>query len=113
MRLEGRVIGRDAIAQAGEQGKPGFDQAILKPREDENAEGAEDLEAEKDEMYDRAVAIVVETRKASISAVQRRLRVGYNRAARMIELMEKEGLVSAPMGPKGDREVLAPPLPPP
>jgi S-DNA-T family DNA segregation ATPase FtsK/SpoIIIE len=116
-RVHGAFVSEEEVQRVVEfwkqQGKPVFDQAILKPREDENAEGAEDLEAEKDEMYDRAVAIVVETRKASISAVQRRLRVGYNRAARMIELMEKEGLVSAPMGPKGDREVLAPPLPPP
>jgi S-DNA-T family DNA segregation ATPase FtsK/SpoIIIE len=117
VRVHGAFVSEEEVQRVVEfwkqQGKPVFDQAILKPREDENAEGAEDLEAEKDEMYDRAVAIVVETRKASISAVQRRLRVGYNRAARMIELMEKEGLVSAPMGPKGDREVLAPPLPPP
>jgi S-DNA-T family DNA segregation ATPase FtsK/SpoIIIE len=117
VRVHGAFVSEEEVQRVVEfwkqQGKPVFDQAILKPREDENAEDAEDLEAEKDEMYDRAVAIVVETRKASISAVQRRLRVGYNRAARMIELMEKEGLVSAPMGPKGDREVLAPPLPPP
>jgi S-DNA-T family DNA segregation ATPase FtsK/SpoIIIE len=58
-----------------------------------------------DELYDQAVAVVTETRQASISMVQRRLRIGYNRAARMIERMEAEGIVSAPLGSKG-REVL-------
>jgi len=57
-------------------------------------------------MYDQAVKIVTETQKASISALQRRLRVGYNRAARMVEVMEKEGIVSEAMGPKNEREVL-------
>ena len=58
-----------------------------------------------DEMYDQAVALVLETRQASISMIQRRLRVGYNRAARMVERMEREGMVGAPDGVKG-REVL-------
>lgn len=64
--------------------------------------------AESDPMYDQAVQVVTETRKASISSVQRRLRVGYNRAARMIEDMEAAGVVSSPDS-KGTREVLAPP----
>jgi len=62
---------------------------------------------EKDPLYDQAVAIVLETRKASISGVQRRLKIGYNRAARMIEAMEAAGLVSQPQH-NGLREVLAP-----
>lgn len=87
------------------QAKPNYDPNILKPREDE--EGADGLKAEdRDEMYDLAVQFVTETRKASISAVQRRLRIGYNRAARMVEMMEVEGIVSAPTGPKGEREIL-------
>jgi len=61
-----------------------------------------------DELYDQAVAIVTETRKASISYVQRRLKIGYNRAARMIEEMEASGVVS-PIQSNGNREVLAPP----
>ncbi len=65
---------------------------------------------EDDALYDEAVAFVTETRKASISSVQRRLRIGYNRAARMIETMEATGVVS-PMGTNGQREVLAPPPP--
>jgi S-DNA-T family DNA segregation ATPase FtsK/SpoIIIE len=65
---------------------------------------------EADALYDQAVAIVTETRKASISYVQRRLKIGYNRAARMIEEMEAAGVVSA-MQSNGSREVLAPPPP--
>jgi S-DNA-T family DNA segregation ATPase FtsK/SpoIIIE len=109
-RVHGAFVSEEEVQRVVEfwkaQGKPVYDQAILKPREDEDGEGGEDLESEKDEMYDQAVRIVTETRKASISALQRRLRVGYNRAARMIELMEKEGIVSAALGAKGDREVL-------
>ncbi len=66
--------------------------------------------AETDPLYDEAVAIVTESRKASISYVQRRLKVGYNRAARMIEQMEAAGVVSAVSG-SGSREVIAPPPP--
>jgi len=65
---------------------------------------------EDDDLYDEAVRFVTESRKASISAVQRKLRVGYNRAARMIETMEAAGVVSE-MGSNGSREVIAPPPP--
>lgn len=67
-------------------------------------------DSESDALYDQAVAIVTESRKASISSVQRRLRIGYNRAARLIEAMEAAGVVSE-MGTNGNREVLAPPPP--
>lgn len=70
-------------------------------------EPLEDGDAESDPLYDEAVAFVLETRKASISSVQRKLRVGYNRAARLIEAMEAAGLVSS-MGHNGQREVLSP-----
>ena len=69
-------------------------------------EGAGDY----DELYDKAVAIVTESRRASISGVQRRLKIGYNRAARLIERMEADGIVSSPEH-NGNREVLAPPPP--
>ncbi len=65
---------------------------------------------EDDALYDEAVRFVTESRKASISAVQRKLRIGYNRAARMIESMEAAGVVSE-MGSNGSREVIAPPPP--
>jgi S-DNA-T family DNA segregation ATPase FtsK/SpoIIIE len=65
-------------------------------------------DAEQDPLYDQAVQIVVETRKASISGVQRRLKIGYNRAARMVESMEQAGLVG-PLQSNGSREILVPP----
>jgi S-DNA-T family DNA segregation ATPase FtsK/SpoIIIE len=68
------------------------------------------IDAEDDPLYDKALRIVTETRRASVSAVQRQLRVGYNRAARMIEAMELAGVVG-PLQSNGKREVLAPPPP--
>lgn len=68
----------------------------------------EDEEGSADELYEKAVQIVLETRRASISGVQRRLKIGYNRAARLIEEMEAAGIVSPP-GHNGNREVLVPP----
>ena len=72
------------------------------------AAGSDDPEA--DPLYDQAVQIVTETRRASISGVQRRLKIGYNRAARLVEAMEAAGVVSTPEH-NGDRTVLAPPPP--
>ncbi|MBT8080732.1 MAG: DNA translocase FtsK 4TM domain-containing protein [Gammaproteobacteria bacterium] len=65
------------------------------------------IDAEQDPLYDQAVQIVIETRKASISGVQRRLKIGYNRAARMVESMEEAGLVG-PLQSNGSREILVP-----
>ncbi len=73
-------------------------------------EGAGGENAEQDALYDQAVQIVTQTRKASISGVQRRLKVGYNRAARMVEAMEEAGVVG-PVQTNGSREVIAPPPP--
>jgi DNA segregation ATPase FtsK/SpoIIIE, S-DNA-T family len=72
---------------------------------DGNGNG-EGLGGEQDPLYDEAVRIVTESRRASISLVQRRLRIGYNRAARMMEDMEQAGIVSS-MDNSGGREVLA------
>jgi S-DNA-T family DNA segregation ATPase FtsK/SpoIIIE len=67
----------------------------------------DDIDAEQDPLYDQAVQVVMETRKASISGVQRRLKIGYNRAARMVESMEQAGLVG-PLQSNGSREILIP-----
>lgn len=85
------------------QGKAEYDEAVLRVVEDEPATDSEEA-GEYDEKYDEAVAIVTDTGQASISMVQRRLRVGYNRAARMIEMMEKEGIVGPSDGSR-PREV--------
>jgi S-DNA-T family DNA segregation ATPase FtsK/SpoIIIE len=77
---------------------------------EEGGSSGEDGNAEADPLYDEAVAFVTETRKASISSVQRKLRIGYNRAARLIEQMEAAGVVTD-MSTNGNREVLAPPPP--
>jgi DNA segregation ATPase FtsK/SpoIIIE, S-DNA-T family len=78
--------------------------------EDGGVEGEGGSDGEQDPLYDQAVQIVIQSRKASISGVQRRLKIGYNRAARMIETMEAAGLVG-PLQSNGSREVLAPPPP--
>jgi S-DNA-T family DNA segregation ATPase FtsK/SpoIIIE len=69
--------------------------------------GGEGSDGEQDALYDDAVRIVLETRKASVSGIQRRLKIGYNRAARLVETMEAAGLVG-PLQPNGSREILAP-----
>jgi S-DNA-T family DNA segregation ATPase FtsK/SpoIIIE len=95
------------------RGEPDYIEGILQTTTDflpgsSGQAGAEDPEA--DPLYDDAVRIVTETRRASISGVQRRLKIGYNRAARMIEQMETAGIVG-PQQSNGNREVLAPPPP--
>jgi S-DNA-T family DNA segregation ATPase FtsK/SpoIIIE len=84
------------------QGSPEYDRKILEAPPSA-ADGGED--AEYDEKWDEALALVAEKRQASISMVQRHLRIGYNRAARLLEQMEKSGLVSA-MGNNGNRDIV-------
>ena len=89
--------------------KPEYLEEVLEPASTEDAAGNPSGEStgEKDPLYDQAVEIVVRTRRPSISLVQRHLRIGYNRAARLIEDMERAGMVSA-MQSNGNREVLVP-----
>jgi S-DNA-T family DNA segregation ATPase FtsK/SpoIIIE len=90
-------------------GEPNYIEGILNNAAEEGGEMGEAGEsgAESDPLYDEAVSIVLKSRRASISSVQRHLRIGYNRAARLIEEMERAGLVSA-MQSNGNREVLSP-----
>jgi S-DNA-T family DNA segregation ATPase FtsK/SpoIIIE len=94
---------RKVMAFIKQQGRPQYRPEVLESKKDIETTAAEE---EHDEMYDQAVAIVAETQQASISMIQRRLRVGYNRAARMIEQMEREGVVGPADGAK-PREVYA------
>ncbi|PIE59135.1 MAG: cell division protein FtsK [Desulfobulbus propionicus] len=107
-RIHGAFISEEETEKIIEflkkQGTAEYDENVLKSVEEET--GLEDLgeQEEYDEKYDEAVAVVTETGQASISMVQRRLRVGYNRAARMIEVMEREGIVGPADGAR-PREV--------
>lgn len=108
-RIHGAYISEKEIEQVvtflKAQGAAEYDASVLEIAEEPGeGEGAEE-DGTQDEHYDRAVALVTETGQASISMVQRRLRVGYNRAARMIETMEKEGIIGPADGAK-PREVL-------
>jgi len=95
------------------QGEPDYIEGVLEGGtvDGEDGEGGDGVvgggSGEKDPMYDMAVEVVLKNRKASISLVQRHLKIGYNRAARLVEDMEKAGLVSAMSG-AGQREILVP-----
>ncbi len=95
MRIHGAFVSEEEITRVTDflraQRKPDYETTILSKVQEE--EEAEELGLEKDERYDEAVEIVLKTGQASISMLQRKLRVGYNRAARMIEIMEREGIV--------------------
>ena len=116
-RVHGAFVGDDEVKRVADdwrqRGKAEYLEEVTK--EEGTVSGmpgiaSESEDGEKDELYDEAVAFVAQSRRASISAVQRRLRVGYNRAARIIETMEETGIVS-PMATNGNREVLIPPPP--
>ncbi len=113
-RIHGAYVNEEEVERTVEfikaQGRPQYDESILKPRAESSDSGGGDGDDERDEMYDKAIAIVTETRQASISMIQRKLKIGYNRAARMVEQMEAEGIVGPPDGAK-PRQVLAPPPP--
>ena len=117
VRVHGAFVSDDEVHRLVDEwklrGEPDYIQDILDGADEGGGsggfDGAGDGE-EEDELYDEAVRFVTESRKASISSVQRKLKVGYNRAARMIESMEMAGVVSAP-DHTNQREVIAPPPP--
>ncbi len=112
-RVHGAFVADDEVHRVVDYlkslGEPEYEEGILTGATDGDGEGGEggDNDAESDPLYDQAVEIVLKNRRASISLVQRHLRIGYNRSARLIEAMEKAGLVSS-MDGRGGREVLAP-----
>ncbi|MBI5611955.1 MAG: DNA translocase FtsK 4TM domain-containing protein [Gammaproteobacteria bacterium] len=121
LRVHGAFVADDEVHKVvsflRKSGRPSYHESILQGGADDGAGGAAEfggepgLGGEADPLYDEALKIVTESRRASISSVQRRLRIGYNRAARLIEEMEKSGVVG-PVQSNGSREVLAPPPPP-
>jgi S-DNA-T family DNA segregation ATPase FtsK/SpoIIIE len=116
VRVHGAFVSDEEVHRVVEylrsQGEPNYIEGLLEggtldADAEAGAPGEGGAGGEADPMYDQAVAIVLEHRRASISLVQRHLRIGYNRAARLLEQMEKSGLVSA-MGTNGNRDLIIP-----
>ena len=116
IRVHGAFVSDDevhrVVAYLKQQGEPNYIDGVLEGGTVDGEDGdllgeGGDAAGDKDPMYDQAVEIVLKNRKASISLVQRHLKIGYNRAARMLEEMEKSGMVSAMSG-SGQREILVP-----
>lgn len=109
-RIHGAFVSDEEVHKVTDalrlSGKPIYIESVVQSTVSAGSSSEEEL----DELYDQAVVIVTESRKASISLVQRRLKIGYNRAARLVEQMEAEGVVSSMLS-NGAREVLAPPPP--
>jgi S-DNA-T family DNA segregation ATPase FtsK/SpoIIIE len=115
VRVHGAFVSDEEVHRVVEylksQGEPNYIEGVLEGGTVDGEEGGlgagDDAGGEKDPMYDQAVEVVLKNRKASISLVQRHLKIGYNRAARLVEDMEKAGLVSA-MTADGKRDILVP-----
>ncbi|HMW81826.1 MAG TPA: DNA translocase FtsK, partial [Accumulibacter sp.] len=116
-RVHGAFVADDEVHRVVDYlkkvGTPNYVDGVLSGGSDEGSAsagggegGGGETDGEADPVYDQAVEVVLKNRRASISLVQRHLRIGYNRSARLLEAMEKAGLVSA-MDPRGGREVLA------
>ena len=111
-RVHGAFISDDEVNRIcdawRERGEPNYVDEILTPYDEEpTSKGFEDGDADpnRDALYDQCVSFVLETRKVSVSSLQRKFSLGYNRAARIVDQMEEQGIVSA-MGPNGKREIL-------
>jgi S-DNA-T family DNA segregation ATPase FtsK/SpoIIIE len=114
IRVHGAFVSDDEVHRVvndwKNRGKPDYIEAITQQESSDDRSGGMQLDEDKDELYDEAVFIVTKARKVSISSLQRRFKIGYNRAARLVEEMENQGVVSS-MEDNGSREVLAPPPP--
>jgi S-DNA-T family DNA segregation ATPase FtsK/SpoIIIE len=114
-RVHGAFVSDDEVHRVVQylktQGEPNYIEGVLEGGTADGGEGAwgegGDAGGEKDPLYDQAVEVVLKNRKASISLVQRHLKIGYNRAARLLEDMEKAGLIGS-LGSNGQREILVP-----
>ena len=108
-RIQGAYISEDEVGRIveflKEQSTPEYDETVVESNEEDDNNNKEDVNIEFDEKYDEAVSLVTKAGHASISMVQRHLRIGYNRAARIIEIMEKEGVIGPADGAK-KREIL-------
>ncbi|AIO67600.1 DNA translocase FtsK [Burkholderia oklahomensis] len=115
VRVHGAFVSDDevhrVVERLKEHGEPNYVEGLLEggtvDGDEGSGAGTGDANGESDPLYDQAVEIVIKNRRASISLVQRHLRIGYNRAARLLEQMEQSGLVSA-MSSSGNREILVP-----
>ncbi|MFT5721452.1 MAG: S-DNA-T family DNA segregation ATPase FtsK/SpoIIIE [Motiliproteus sp.] len=113
VRVHGAFVSDDEVHRSVEAWKKWgpakfVDEILTETVEMDGGGSASSFEDELDPLYDQAVALVTQSRRASVSAVQRKFKIGYNRAARMVESMEAAGVVSEP-GHNGGREVIAPP----
>jgi len=109
-RVQGAFITEDEIARItkhwAKQGEPEFEDELLEtPAEAEDERGEDDLDPDSDDLLDEAIRLVVQTETASVSMIQRRLRVGYTRAGRLIDMLERRGVISGYEGSK-PRQVL-------
>jgi S-DNA-T family DNA segregation ATPase FtsK/SpoIIIE len=109
-RIQGAFVTEEEIARItthwSRQGEPEFEAELLEAREEVPEEGAEgELDPDRDDLLDEAVRLVVQTETASVSMIQRRLRVGYTRAGRLIDMLERRGVISGYEGSK-PRQVL-------
>ena len=109
-RVQGAFITEDEIARItghwAKQGEPEFEAELLEtPQEPESEDRDDDFDPDSDDLLDEAIRLVVQTETASVSMVQRRLRVGYTRAGRLIDMLERRGVISGYEGSK-PRQVL-------
>jgi DNA segregation ATPase FtsK/SpoIIIE, S-DNA-T family len=111
-RIQGAFVSEEEIARItghwAKQGEPEFEEQLLEVHEEQGVEAEGDYDPDSDDLLDDAIRVVVETETASVSMIQRRLRVGYTRAGRLIDMLERRGVISGYEGSK-PRQVLVTP----